>query len=162
MWDFDEQGIVVNVIFPSNPQLNKTSKLSTDAREYYELQTHTDSFYHIQRHKIEADVTYRCIDYLIPTSLAYLVRVGTLADFEKDMEYYYADLEGEHIRNVNENTVLQKYIQKNFGEYVDINIDSQSSLEALIPKTKLKVGYFLEQVHRNHITVQELKAGRKP
>ena len=158
MWDFDNRGIVVNVIFPANPADNLTSILTSTARIYYELQCSTPhGFFDIRRHEITEDVTYCYKDYLIPTSLAYLVRVGTLADFEKDVKYCYADVEKFNltIKHVKQSEVLRKYIHLKFGQYV--YTDNPADMESLIPGTCHKVGEYLNAVLLGSVPVRELK-----
>lgn len=159
MWDFDNQGIVVNVIFPANPSLNLHSIRSSSARRYYELQcAPAGGFFDIRMHEITADMEYHHRDYLIPASLACLERMGTLADFEQDVEYYYADWDGVGIRHMDRNEVLRKYIHLRFGEYV--YVDGPGDAEALIPKTARKVGEFAGAVLYKSIPVSALKEGK--
>ena len=156
MWDFDNRGIVVNVIFPANPADNLTSILTSTARIYYELQCSTPhGFFDIRRHEITEDVTYCYKDYLIPTSLAYLVRVGTLADFEKDVEYYYVYWNKISIDHMQRSEVLRKYILLRFGQHV--YADDPADMDALIPDTQHKVGEYLNAVLLGSVPVQELK-----
>jgi hypothetical protein len=158
MWDFDNQGIVVNVIFPANPSLNLGSFKRSSTRTYYELQcAPVGGFFHIRMHEITADVEYHYRDYLIPTSLALLTRIGTMADFEKVVEYYYADWEGHDIRHMDKNEVLRRYIYLRFGEYV--YVDAPGDAEALIPNTTRKVGEFAGAVLYKTIPVSALKEG---
>ena len=156
MWDFDNQGIVVNVIFPADPSLNLTSILTSSARTYYELEcTPAGGFFSIRKHEITADVEYHYRDYLIPTSLAYLARIGTMADFEKVVEYYCAEWDGQIIRHMDRNEVLRKYIHLRFGEYV--YVDAPGDMNSLIPNTTRKVGECLDAVHHKTIPVSALK-----
>ena len=129
----------------------------TEVREYYELQCISQGMYGIRRHAISDALEYRSTDYLIPTSLAYLQRVGTLADFEPDIEYYYADLGDNRFQNVERATVLRDYIHYRFGEYV--YTDTRDGLEARIPHSQNHVKDFLPEVHEAVISVQELKGG---
>ena len=158
MWDFDNQGIVVSVLFSANPSLNLHSVHSLSTRRYYELQcAPAGGFFDIRMHEITADVEYHHRDYLIPTSLAYLARVGTMADFEQDVEYYYADWDGVGIRHMDKNEVLRRYIYLRFGEYV--YVDAPGDAEALIPNTTRKVGEFAGAVLYKTIPVSALKEG---
>ena len=157
MWDFDNRGIVVDVIFPANPSHNLASVISSTVRTYYESQGLSNSFYYIRKHEITEDVTYLCKDYLIPTSLAYLVRIGTLADFEQDVAYHYVDVEKFNltIKHVEESEVLRKYIHLKFGRYV--HTDNPADMESLIPGTCHKVGEYLNAVLFGSVPVRELK-----
>ena len=156
MWDFDNRGIVVNVIFPMNPADNLTSILTSTVRTYYELQCSTPhGFFDIRKHEITEDVAYRYKDYLIPTSLAYLVRVGTLADFEKDVKYCYADAGKLIIKHMKQSEVLRKYILLRFGQHV--YADNPADMDALIPDTQHKVGEYLNAVLLGSVPVRELK-----
>ena len=158
MWDFDNRGIVVNVIFPANPADNLTSILTSTERTYYELQCSTPhGFFDIRKHEITEDVMYRCKDYLIPTSLAYLVRVGTLAEFEQDVAYHYVDVEKFNltIKHVKQSEVLRKYIHLKFGQYV--YTDNPADMDSLIPGTDHKVGEYLNAMSFGSVPVQELK-----
>ena len=158
MWDFDAHGIVVSVMFPANPSLNLHSIHGSSARRYYELQcAPAGGFFDIRMHEITADVEYHYRDYLIPTSLAYLARVGTMADFEKVVEYYSAEWDGDIIMHMDRNEVLRKYIHLRFGEYV--YVDAPEDAEAFIPNTTRKVGEFLDVVLHKTISVSALKEG---
>ena len=151
MWDFDAEGIVVDVIFTKGGH-----SMYTEVRVYYELQCISQGMYGIRRHAISDALEYRSTDYLIPTSLAYLQRAGTLEDYEKDITYYYADFEDTRLRNIDKFVALRNYIHLVFGEWV--YTDTQESLDALIPRTKLKVGSFLDDVHEAVISMKDLKA----
>ena len=155
MWDFDNRGIVVDVIFPANPSHNLASVISSTVRTYYESQGLSNSFYYIRKHEITEDVTYLCKDYLIPTSLAYLTRVGTLAEFEKDVEYHYVAAGTLIIKHVKQSEVLRKYLLLRFGQYV--YTDNPADMESLIPGTEHKVGEYLDAVLFGSVPVQELK-----
>ena len=157
MWDFDDKGIVVDVIFPANPAGNLTSVLTPTERTYYELQCFTPHglFIDVRKHEITEDVRYHCKDYLIPTSLAYLARVGTLAEFEKDVEYHYVAAGTLIIKHVKQSEVLRKYLRLRFGQYV--YTDNPADMESLIPGTCHKVGEYLNAVLSGSVPVQELK-----
>lgn len=158
MWDFDTHGIVVSVVFPANPSLNLHSIRSSSARRYYELQcAPAGGFFDIRMHEITADVEYHHRDYLIPASLACLERIGTLADFEADVNYYRAEWEGLVIRHMESGEVLRKYILLRFGQHV--YADAPGDMQAFIPDTNHKVGEFEGEVIYKSIPVSALKEG---
>ena len=153
MWDIDQEGTVVNIFFSDGDK--KISVMELDI--YYELHGIRDGFYFIRQHLISSDLAYRYTDYLIPASMAYLERAGTITEFEKkNIDFYYADADTKDglIMNMIKAKVLRDYIYTVTGEFV---LTEKQDMDNLVGDTGRKVSSFLSAVHEGHCTVGVLK-----
>ena len=147
MWDdIDTGGIVVNVYFPNSARDKiSTLKHSQDgSRKYNELCAIKNGFYQIRAHKITPELEYTTLDILLPVSMAYLVRMGKLADFEKGVEYWYAVTSGGlEIRHMDQVRLMEMLILEDTGERVflltdryNVRLESGGKVEDFLPRIK--------------------------
>ena len=152
MWDTDAEGTVVNIVLPNNA--NKISEMKKTERTYYELHGIRDGFYFIQMHRITSALEYHHTDYLIPTALGYLERAGTMKEFEKDVEFYFAYARFTELRNMSASKVLHDYIFTVTGESV---LTEDRDMDNMVGNTGKKVRDFLCVICQGHCTVDSLR-----
>ena len=154
MWDTDAEGTVVNIFLPNNA--NKISEMKKTERTYYELHGIRDGFYFIRMHRITSTLEYHHTDYLIPTTLGYLERAGTMKEFEKNIVFYYAYAGKTEFRSMSASEVLHDYILAVTKESV---LTEERDMENMVGNTGKRVSSFLGAIYEGHCTVASLKQG---
>lgn len=145
MWDFDQQGIVVNVHFPANANLDMYSTKTSSKIIIYELESFGTAFYNIRMHEISALLKYRTVEYLIPVGMAYLQRAGTMEQYSNITYYQYAGL-----KYLKREDVLMQAFYETYGHYSDGTLaDTQKSDE------------IDAQITEKTITLEELKHAKQ-
>lgn len=128
MWDyeaFDKYGTVVDIHFSNEDESRySTSKtmINRDNYRLYELAAVRKSpdFYVIIEHIVTQDMKYSSIDMLIPVSMAYLVRRGTLKEFSEHIPYFFSDDVEPQVASLSEKRVAEQVIESITGEHVFI------------------------------------------
>lgn len=128
MWDyeaFDKYGTVVDIHFSNEDESRySTSKtmINRDNYRLYELAAVRKSpdFYVIIEHIVTQDMEYSSIDMLIPVSMAYLVRRGTLKEFSEHIPYFFSDDVEPAINSLSENRLAEQVIEVITGRRIFI------------------------------------------
>jgi len=127
MWDYEtetNEGTVVNVHFADRGRnfisIAKTEII--DDYRFYALEAVRKSpdFYLITEHHVTEDLKYYSTDILIPISMAYLVRKGTVKEFSEGIPYYFSDDVVPQVANLSENRLAAQVIEVITGRRIFI------------------------------------------
>ena len=135
---------VVNVYFPTNENLNIITKIHDSKSCFYELESLKNSFYTIREHEINEDLKYSTTEYLIPISMAYIVKVGTMDQYKEITYYVYDNKSYIQLRKAMEDAFYDKY-----GYFYNKNSKSDHS-EKLYNDIE-------NQITKKTITLEELR-----
>ncbi len=154
-WDFDGEGIVVSVFYPLSHSDDMISQLKKrdGSREYYVLTHKDDGFYYVTMYSLSRDLVHGTKEYLIPISMAYLERVGTVTEFVEPVEMFYADTGNKIVRSTSKYRVLSEYIEAITGEF--IFIDYPKDLSQLVGHTGKTAGDYLECINTGTVPARK-------
>lgn len=126
MWELSIEGTVVDVIFPNHypdqqegfySRMGNHESSNRIFRQFYELKSVENGFYDLVEWGITRDLHLVRTPILIPVSLAYIVKRGTLLEYTAPLTYYYNRAYMSN-KDTYYNEVLAKAIELSSGEVV--------------------------------------------